>query len=73
MTNSIISWHQVDTRLLLETWLLLEQVTWNPRLVLETCLLFETRLVYEVLRYLKLIIVRLEPKGKSFGKAAAVL
>jgi len=58
LTNSIVSWHQVDSRLVLDTRLLLEAcirdpasirtIDLDPWLVLETQLLFETRLLLEV-------------------------
>ena len=43
MTISVVSWHQMDTRL--------NRFLLDTRLVMETRLLFETRLVLEVLLY----------------------
>jgi len=45
ITISIISWHHMDTQLVLDT-----------RLVLQTRLPFETRLVLEILRYTQIQI-----------------
>jgi len=45
---SVVSWHQMDTQLVLETQLLRTNDQY-PRLVMGTRLLFETRLLLEVL------------------------